>query len=340
MFNKMKVISLFNHKGGVCKTTTTYHLGWMLTQKGRRVLLVDADSQCNLTLSVIGEDNYETFFEANPTNNIKNCLDSAFYSKPELIQPAECIQVKDNPNLFLLPGSFDITEFEVQLSVSFQLTGSFSTMMNLPGSFYYLLQKTAEKHNIDYIIVDLNPSLSAINQDLIISSDAFVLPASPDYFSEMAIKSISRILPNWEKWAEQARIMFANSTYPLPLTRPMFLGYTVNDYTIRNGVPAQAFREIISKIDSTVTSVLIPSLSAVNLLFDSTKYEGNYCLAQISNFQTLQAKYQKYGVPVYTLTDQQLESTGKVLEDQKQRRDNFNQVYSDFAEKVIRMLEN
>ena len=41
----MKIITLFNHKGGVCKTTTTYHLGWKLSQKGKKVLLVDADSQ-------------------------------------------------------------------------------------------------------------------------------------------------------------------------------------------------------------------------------------------------------------------------------------------------------
>jgi hypothetical protein len=65
----------------------------------------------------------------------------AFESKPELIPAAECVQVKDQANLFLLPGSFEITEFESQLSVSFQLSSSFTTMKNLPDSFYYLLKK-------------------------------------------------------------------------------------------------------------------------------------------------------------------------------------------------------
>ena len=47
--NTTKSIALFNHKGGVSKTTTTFHLGWMLAQKGHRVMIVDTDPQCNLT---------------------------------------------------------------------------------------------------------------------------------------------------------------------------------------------------------------------------------------------------------------------------------------------------
>ena len=49
-----KVISLFNHKGGVSKTTTTIHLGWKLAEFGLKVLIVDADPQCNLTASMLG----------------------------------------------------------------------------------------------------------------------------------------------------------------------------------------------------------------------------------------------------------------------------------------------
>lgn len=46
---KEKIIALFNNKGGVSKTTTTYNLGWMLTELGNKVLMVDSDPQCNLT---------------------------------------------------------------------------------------------------------------------------------------------------------------------------------------------------------------------------------------------------------------------------------------------------
>jgi cellulose biosynthesis protein BcsQ len=56
-----KQIALFNHKGGVSKTTTTFNLGWMLASKGKKVVIVDCDPQCNLTGMVLDfKNSYET----------------------------------------------------------------------------------------------------------------------------------------------------------------------------------------------------------------------------------------------------------------------------------------
>lgn len=58
---RTKIISLFNHKGGVSKTTTTFHLGWMLAILGKRVMIVDTDPQCNLTgMCISNTHNVET----------------------------------------------------------------------------------------------------------------------------------------------------------------------------------------------------------------------------------------------------------------------------------------
>jgi len=335
---KVKTIAFFNHKGGVSKTTSVYHFGWMLANQGKKVLLVDADSQCNLTLTVVGQENYQQFIEDQPNNNLKAALKAPFESIPELIQPVDCIKVKNNDNLFLLPGSFDITEYEVQLGVSFQLSQSFSTLKNLPGAFSYLINKTANNIGADIVLLDLNPSLSAINQALIVSSDYFILPTSPDYFSEMAIKSIARILPSWEHWAMQARELFKEATYPLPMVTPKFLGYTVNNFTIRNQKPAKAFQEVITNIDSTVERVLIPSLDKANMLLPEAAY-SNYCLAEISNFQTLQPFYQQYSTPVFELTDQMLGSSGIVLENQKDKVKKFATIFSEFSTEVLRLMD-
>ena len=63
-----KSICLFNHKGGVSKTTTAFNLGWALADRGNKVLLIDLDSQCNLTGLVMEQDsiddeNMETFMQ-------------------------------------------------------------------------------------------------------------------------------------------------------------------------------------------------------------------------------------------------------------------------------------
>lgn len=55
----MKKIAIFNHKGGVSKTTTAFHIGWMLANKGKKVLFVDADSQCNATMMFMGYSKYD-----------------------------------------------------------------------------------------------------------------------------------------------------------------------------------------------------------------------------------------------------------------------------------------
>ena len=71
----MKKIAIFNHKGGVSKTTTVFNVGWKLAKTGKRVLLVDADSQCNLTQYALGLKNFEEFYSKQNPNNIKEALE-------------------------------------------------------------------------------------------------------------------------------------------------------------------------------------------------------------------------------------------------------------------------
>ena len=86
------VICLFNHKGGVSKTTTAFNLGWMLATKDKRVLLVDCDPQCNLTGMVLGFKKLEDLQSIVGTGipkNIRDGLAPAFESRPEPIRAAE-----------------------------------------------------------------------------------------------------------------------------------------------------------------------------------------------------------------------------------------------------------
>src|ERR1700747_3639610 len=97
------IISLFNHKGGVSKTTTAFNLGWAIADRGRRVLIVDGDPQCNLTGTVLGFDginDFATFYEERPGSNISACLEPIFKGTGAPLQPAPICETP-NPNLFL-----------------------------------------------------------------------------------------------------------------------------------------------------------------------------------------------------------------------------------------------
>lgn len=95
-------------------------------QTRKKVLLVDADSQCNLTMYALGADKFEAHYIENPNDNIYSALIPAFKSQPRLIQPVTCPQITDG--LYLLPGHLDFTENEVQLGISMQLSSAFGSM--------------------------------------------------------------------------------------------------------------------------------------------------------------------------------------------------------------------
>ncbi|MGG5210887.1 ParA family protein [Chryseobacterium sp. MIQD13] len=347
----MKKIAIFNHKGGVSKTTTTFNLGWMLTKLGKRVLLVDADSQCNLSLYTIGNKRYEELLDDSYKHNIKDALEPAFKARPKLIEAIDCLNPKSNEKLFLLPGHLDLTEYEVALGVSFQLSNALGTLKNLPGSFNYLIEKTAAKYNIDYVLIDMNPSLSSINQDLFISSDYFLVPTSPDLFSLMAINSLARILPQWERWALTARPIFSDSEYPLPETSPKFLGYTINDFNLSSGMPSSSFIKIMNRISDAVHNGLVPELAKVNLTLDQEKYHkasrlnnklksqreiDKYCLGEISNFNKLIALSNTLSIPIYNI-DPKRANLGV---SQERTLNWFNLLYKTIAEKIIILTKN
>ena len=201
-----KRIALFNHKGGVSKTTTTFNLGWMLAEKGKNVILVDADPQCNLTGIVLGYKGptaLENFYRKGK-RNLKAGLAPAFESRPEPLEAVDCVQIDARDGLFLLPGHIGLSEYEVTLGIAQELSGSIQTLQNLPGSITHLLELTAEKHQADYVLIDLNPSLSSFNQNLLLTSHCFIVPTNPDYFSAMAVQSLAKVLPDWRKWAARA----------------------------------------------------------------------------------------------------------------------------------------
>ena len=338
-------IAMFNHKGGVSKTTTTFHLGWMLASKGHRVIVADADPQCNLSgliLGFKGENEFEKYYEAEGTGNIRAGLAPAFESQPRAIEPVVCVPVRGCERLFLLPGHIRLSEYEVTLGIAQELSGSIQTLQNLPGSITYLIDVTADKYEADYVIVDMNPSLSSINQNILMTSDYFIVPTSPDYFSVMAIESVSAVLPRWYSWAERAKQnpILKGAAYPYPDKTPKFLGTIIQKYRPRKGAPTVGFQKWIDSINDRVANQLVPTLRPLNMLLPPERYKGvtglvpTYCLAQIADFNTLITRSQEFKTPVFALTPEQLGHVGSVLEIDQGKMNEFAEEFRSLADQV------
>jgi len=340
-------ISLFNHKGGVSKTTTAFNLSWMIATMGSRVVLVDADPQCNLTGMVLGYrgDSLEEFYRKHPEKNIKDALAPAFESRPRPIEPVECVPVRGCDGLFLIPGHLRLAEYEVTLGIAQELSGSIQTLHNLPGAISHLINITAEQVGADYVVIDMNPSLGSINQNLLMTSDFFIVPTNPDYFSLMAIDSLMNFLPKWRSWAEKAASLpvLRQAEYPFPAVVPKFLGTVMQKYRPRGGSPARAFQEWIDRINEAVCNGLAATLRREGMLLDSHAYEEagleSYCLAQIPDFNSLIAISQQTQTPVFALTEKEIPQTGTVLETTLRSRDHFRQMFSNLADKVLKLIK-
>ena len=85
-----------------------------------------------------------------------------------------CLEVAGNDKLFLLPGHISLAEYETTLGIAQELSGSLLALRNLPGSIRFLLDETATKYNIDFVLVDMSPSLGPLNQNLLTTSDFFI----------------------------------------------------------------------------------------------------------------------------------------------------------------------
>ncbi|MBL7190257.1 AAA family ATPase [bacterium] len=342
-------IALFNHKGGVSKTTTTFNLGWMLAEKGKRVIIVDTDPQCNLTGMVLGlrnQDDLDNFYRDHPDRNIYSQLLPVFESGITPLKPVECIEVEGNKNLLMLPGHINFSEYDVTLGIAQELSSSISALRNIPGSISHLIEITAEHHNADYVLIDMSPSLSAINHNLLMSSHYFIIPTNPDVYSTMAISSLSRVIRRWCDWTEKVSQLkvYQDAIYPFPSFNLKFLGAIIQKYRLRMGKPTTGFGKWFDEIKKALKDKLIPVLSEKKMLLDKAIYseagiKDDYILSEIPDFNTLIACSQEESTLVFALTDAQIEHVGIVLKNLRKNVEEYRKIFNSISDSIIRMIE-
>lgn len=152
-----KVITLANFKGGVGKTTSAINIGAGLSNKGKRVLLIDLDPQFNLTQSIGIEEPEQTIYKA--------------LTGVEKLQP-----IVISKKLEVIASSLDLIKAEIELSGEFKRE--------------FILSKLIEpiKANYDFIIIDCPPALGLLTLNSFVASDSIFIPIEAEY---LALKGYS-----------------------------------------------------------------------------------------------------------------------------------------------------
>ncbi|MDD9924807.1 MAG: ParA family protein [Rhodospirillaceae bacterium] len=261
--------------------------------------------------------------------------------------PVQVQSVPSRDGLFIIPGHVVLSENENTLSIAHELSASLSAFQNIPGSIRYLFNITADANDIEYIIVDMSPSLGALNQNILCTSDSFIVPMAPDFFSAMALRSLSRVLPKWRSWSLKAQDseVLQEADYPWPEAHPKYLGSIVQNYRRRTrggqeARPTQAYQKWFDALNEAKLAQLIPALEDIEYLFDADRYNASGAplegfLMEIPDFNSLIAVSQVVSKPVFALTQEDIGSSGVVFETQDKNIQDFNETYETGAQKII-----
>ena len=248
----MKIISVFNNKGGVGKTTLTYHVANALSEMGKKVLIIDADPQCNLTIYSLDQEyihnlwSEEDVFIDEGFEASKNRLSSDEYEKITsnarslhfLLMPTEegtgdheRLPPPKNlsENLDIIPGRLTLHLYEEKVASRWtDVYRGDPLAIRTITRIRTLAEKYSEIHDYDFVIIDTSPSLGSLNKVIISTVDGFFVPASPDLFSLYGIKNIGKALSAWkDEFNIIYKLISDEKRHVFPQNFVTFLGYTI-----------------------------------------------------------------------------------------------------------------
>ena len=192
-----KVISFINYKGGVGKTTTTYHIGCALAMFAprKRVLLIDADPQTNLTFlcsdfvawesRLKTHGSLETLYAAYIENrkiSIRDIIWQKPMNRPEL------------SGVDLVPSDIELLDIDLRLQSKTRAATTIQEIAETHLEQRSILQKAIAEvaNDYEYILIDCPPNLYLATQNALYASDGFLVTLMPDHFSTVGVNFLDR----------------------------------------------------------------------------------------------------------------------------------------------------
>lgn len=238
----MKTVAFFNNKGGVGKTSLVYHLAWMFSELGYRVVAADLDPQANLTSMCLDEERLVKIWESTPRPTVFSALVPLKKGIGDIsLSPLEIVAGA----FALIGGDLELSSIEDDLSSSWHLClGRDERAFRVTTAFSRIVEQAGDEFSADIGLIDVGPNLGAINRAALIAADYVVIPAAPDLFSVQGLENVGPRLVFWrEEWNERKAKVPASLDIIMPRGDMHPIGYVVPPLHPR-GTPSQGVPEL------------------------------------------------------------------------------------------------
>lgn len=292
----MVKLAIYNHKGGVGKTTLTVNIATALADLGHRVLLVDSDPQCNLTAHLVDNDVVDDLLDHSdkPDGNTVWSAIKPVYAGTGDVKSVDLIELP-TPKLFLLPGDILLSLYENELS-EFWRSCFARNPRGIRGvtALSELVSGYVKVHKFDYVFYDTGPNIGPLNRCILLDCDHFIVPAACDLFSIRGLKTLGASLASWiTDWETIVRLT-PSDTYLLK-GKPHFLGYIPQRFRVYGGTMSQEHIRHLITFEKQLYTDLLSRLHKIDPSLAPKKITGTK-LGEVQDFGSLVPKSHDLGV--------------------------------------------
>jgi cellulose biosynthesis protein BcsQ len=295
---RTKRLVLFNHKGGVGKTTLTVNLAHALVDAGKRVLLVDTDPQCSMSSFFLEEQFLDKMLDESESPagaTIWSALKPVSEGTGGLA-PIDPVVLRDG--LFLAVGDIRLAEFENSLSECWNLCLSRNRRGYIcTAALSKLVDALASSTQADFVFFDAGPNIGPLNRAVVLDCTHFIVPAACDLFSTRALKTLGYALSDWVATCQRVAEMAPDGTRLLE-GRPKLLGFVPQGFRIYGGRMAESPLAVLDALESRVIDFVWKPLQTAYGLPTKEK-PTKLKLGEVKNFGTLVVDAQRQGHPIW-----------------------------------------
>lgn len=282
----MKKVSIFNNKGGVGKTTYMYHVAHMLSRRDLRVLMVDCDSQCNLTTYTMQDSDIRAAWREDG-NSIFRVIERVYRGTGDVRSRQPSPVANAQGPLYVVPGDLRLSDFEDVLGDSWNSArGGSEPALRAQSAIHRYIEYAAERVRADLVLIDLGPNLGALNRAVLATSDYFITPVAPDLFSIQGTENLGNKLVSWRTQWDQCNTNWSGLNLSIPLGHPKYLGYVIQMHNVRSNAEGMTAGWSIygNELEGAIQANIVDRLPADQVQVWS---DGEYNLGQIPNLHSL-----------------------------------------------------